>query len=341
MKPNLPIAVNCPLPTFPKIHSPVGVGYPYFPDGAGDDDFILNGDGGGLSTGVEIELKLGQTGKLTIGDNISRTIDSLQMSSATSGIGKYSATQNETFAQYQNDLRDDLHLTARYAHTIAWYSPGQYKFMNFQSDMIDTVLMKDLTKGWSLGPYATATTTYYSEKDTSTKAQRNDNTDLRMGMAFRHIGNVTIDGRLGYQIMKFQSDNNLATDNCIVAPTYTLNASFNTGDYLTHTFSHSYENSTSYRGVAVNYARQFSTAYAIAYRVHRDVDLGMDVSWLNIAESDGGEKSDLLRIGMGPTYNMTRNTKVSLRYEYTTKFSATANNEYERHVISATVSHKF
>ena len=341
MQPGLSMGVNWPLTTFAKIHSAVGVGYRFYPDGSGENDLILSGDGGGISTGIELELKLGQNGKLTVGDNISRTIDNLQMSAQNSGVSGYSATENETFAQYQNDLRDDLHLYARYAHTMAWYSPGEYKYMNFQSDMIDTLLMKDLTKGWSVGPYATASTTYYSEKDPSTNAKRNDNTDYRLGMAFRHIGNVTLDGRVGAQFMNFQNDNKLAKDDSVVTPTYQLHATFNTGDFLTHTLSHSYESTTSYRKVSINYAKQFSTAYAITYRVHRDIDLGADASWLSVTESDGGENYDMLRLGVGPTYNLSRNTSLSARYEYTTKFSGSGLDEYERHVVSATVTHKF
>ena len=212
--------------------------------------------------------------------------------------------------------------------------------MNFQSDMIDTLLLKDFTKGWSLGPYATASTTYYSNPDWTGK-KRNASTDLRLGLAFRHIGAVTIDGRAGYQFIDFNNTNGLTTDNSAARPTYTVSAMFNTGERFSHTLLHSYEQSTAYRGVSVNYASQFTTTYQLAYAMSSDLTMRGDVSWLNIHESDGGESSDLLRFGIGPTYTFTKKTSASLRYEYTKKLSDKAVNEYDRTVISLTLNHKF
>ena len=343
VQPVLCLGVSWPLTSFMRIHSSVGIGYRYYPDDSGKDDFFLNGDAGGISSGIEADLRLGQSGRLTIGDNISRQIDSLQWAATAvnDGMTRYNSTQNETYAQYQNDLRDDLHAYARYAHTIAWYEPGEYKFMNFQSDMIDTLLLKDFTKGWSVGPYATASTTYYSEPDPATGKKRNDSTDLRLGLALRYISHIlTLDGRAGCQFADFKSDNGVTEDSSSVTPTYQFTATLNTGERITHTIAHSYECSTAYRGVLINYARQFTTTYQIAYSVNRDISLRGDVSWLNINESNGGERSDLLRFGAGPTYAFSRNTSVSLRYEYTTK-SSDINPGYDRHVVSVTFIHKF
>ena len=91
VQPNLTLGISWPVTTFMKIHSSVGLGYRYYPDGTGQDDFFLNGDNGGLSTGIEADLRLGQNGKLTIGDNISRQIDNLQWSAApmNNGMTRY------------------------------------------------------------------------------------------------------------------------------------------------------------------------------------------------------------------------------------------------------------
>ena len=345
MQPGLSMGVYWPLTRFAKLHTSVGIAYRYFPDGSGKDDFILSGDGGGLSTGIEAELKIGQNGKLTIGDNISRTIDSLQFASMSTpngaSIQNYSATLNEIFAQYDNDLRDDLHAHVRYAHNTAWYTPDTYKGMNYQSDMLDALLLKDLTKGWSVGPYGTATTTYYSEKDPATNQKHNDSTDLRLGVAFRHIGNITLDGRVGVQFLDFKTSNGITEDSSSVAPVYRLNLTFKTGEYLTHTFAHSYERTSAYRGVRINYAGMFTTSYLVNYRIHQNVDLGGDISWINTSESNGGVNADLIRIGGGPTFHLSQNTSFGMRYEYTKNLSNSSSLDYDRHLVTATITHKF
>jgi hypothetical protein len=340
MQPGLSMAVDWPISPYFSVNSEIGIAYIYYFGGKGRNDFILTGDSGGISTGISGEMKIGQNGKLTFGDNISRSLESLQSLAAT-GMARYSTTTNETFLQYENDLNETLHTVDRYAHTISWHSPGTYKYLDYQSDMGDFLLLRDMWKGGQLGPYFTITETYYSSPQQGTNLKRNDVTDYKFGLAFRHVGPMTISGRIGWQLAEFNENNNVATEQGS-SPTYNLDVVFGTGSNIIHRFSSSYGLDTQFLTPSINFARQWQNTYSANWRLHKEWILGGDVSWLNRNESDNGVKnSNMLQFGIGPTYELSRNTQLSLRYQYTKNMSDQAASEYDRNLITFTLTHKF
>lgn len=340
VQPALTMAIDWPVSSWASINSSLGIAYRYFPDGKGESDFFLTGDSGELSTGIASEMKLGQNGKLTAGAKIARSIESLQKMAANNNMRAYSTTTLEGFLQYENDLSETLHTIDRYSHTFAWHSPNDYKYLDYQSDMVDLLLLQDMWKGGSVGPYLTVTDTYYSSKQKSSGLKRNDCMDYSFGAAFRHVGPITISGRLGYELADYNENNSVATDQGST-PTYQLDIMFGTGERFIHRISSSYGLASDFLSPQINYSKQWQNGYAVSYRMSRKWLWNADVNWLKSDESDNGQKSDLVRFGIGPTYEIGPNTQLALRYEYTQRFSKYSNGEYDRTVISLTLQHKF
>ncbi len=356
IEPALTLGINWPVSPYLSISSSIGAGYRYYVDHEDLSDWFLTGDGAGVSTQIKADFKLGQTGVLTVYDKISRDIDSLQMD-ARSGKNnnnnnddngdRYAELKNEAGVQYANDLSEVMHNTVKYAHTNVWVTPSSEDYQSYESDMLDEVFLHDINKNLQLGPYATVTNTRFQKEEQTLNAKHNDSWMYEGGLAgvYMRDSGFSLNGRLGYQFVKFNDQNPVANANggdTTTSPSMSLSANFASSELTSHTFFASYGISQQNLSVDTNSSLQMQAGYAIAVRVMDKLTLGGDISWINYQDDNSyGENANLYRYGIGPSYVLSPKSTLSLRYEYTDKVSNDEYNSYDRSFVKLTITYKF
>lgn len=360
----LSLSAEYPLTDYGRLSGGISTGYRYYPDGSGEDNFFISGDGGALSAAVSAELNVGQTGKLTIADSISRDIESLQISvhQQDGALDRYSLTRNVTSLEYAGNLNDYWNQQATYAHSFSWASPTKYKYQNSQSDMLDYMLQWEMRKGMQIGPYGTVSHTYYMDADPGNGFKRNDSYDYSAGLAlnYQRKAGFAANARLGYQWVDFNDDSaaaqrdvlvygsfgapdphNPASDSQTGTVSYSLDASFASSQRVTHSLYSSYSITQDYLYTTINYAKQWQNGYGLSYQLSKDVTLRGDLAYVRSEESDNGEAADLYRLGLGTGYQLNKRTSLDLRYEFTSKISNDPTREYDRNLIWLRATYQF
>lgn len=351
LRQGLTTGINWPVSPYLTVDTAVGIAYLYYPGNTAFNDFEVTGDNGLLSARVAANLRLGQTGRLVLADTLSRTSDSLSIAAANSGANgsHYNLTRNELSLQYDTDITETLHGAAKYGHTAAWASPTAFSYEDNQSDMLDFVLLRELTREWRLGPYFTVTDTYYTNTGVPADQRRNDNVGYNTGLAgtYTRSAGFTAQGRLGYQMVQYQSTNTAAaagssgSGNSAGGLTADLGATLMASEFWRHSVFASYGSQQANLVAAVDYSNDFQIGYNVAYRMTPDVYLRGDTSYLLRKESGNGDTVELIRGGIGPGWQMGRATAIDLRYQYTTTSSTNATRGYDQNVVSMTLTHHF
>lgn len=350
ISPSLGMSLYWPVSPYLTISSGGTAGLVYYPDDSGENDWYLTGDNAGsFATSVAAELKLGQNGTLTIQDAISRDIDTLAMDAWLTNdddeVDDWAQIRNVFSILYAVDLNDVTNLKLHYDHTTTWTSPRAYQYMDYDSDTIDLVLLRDINRSLQLGPYGTVTSTRYRHGDPGNdNTPRNDTMNYSGGLAmtYRRSAGFVLDGRFGYQVHVADSDNFNADNKTGQTFTYSLNANFASSEYLLHTFSSSYSIQEDYLYSSVTRAYTWENMYAVSYQLNEDWMLNADAAWINTQEDDnGGNNSDLLRFGLGTSRELGKQTSISFRYEFTTRMGDDDPQDYTRNTVSVTLSHRF
>lgn len=337
-----------PSPNF-SLSTNAGASYKYYSDSEAESGFTIYGDEGAIQTAIQSELKLGQTGRLFIGDSISRTMDNLEISSTNRNKNKdYARLTNDTWVQYENDLNDSLHGKVRYDHTMVWVTPDEYKYESYQSDTLDSVLLYDLDRNLQVGPYFTAGMRYYSDSVEygGIDVQKNDVTSFAGGLAFTFVPspNVITSGRLGYAIANFEEGADPFASDDAATPTYDIRLTYFSTNNTSHTFFSSYDVNEDYIDIGHNYSLDWRNGYAINHKFNEWWSVRGDVVYRNADISDDGGTNETVRFGAGVSYQLTRKASLDFRYEYTTSWANSGDddsNDYDRNVISLTLVYRF
>ncbi len=311
LMPMLSTQISWPINPGFQVFSTLAIGYRYYltgEDEADDDGLVVGGLGGGVSSNVGFDLKVGQTGTLTASDEFSRDIEAFDGGSRRNR--DYSINRNRINLRYRNDFTEYTNGTAQATHTNQWSDESDYDEQNHYSDFIDMVLMTHLNRSLQAGPYVRAGMYRYTEN------LHNDSDELEGGLAVAYgtTQRLALSGNLGYSQVSFDTANNPGADDEYSGMTAQMAATYNYNDITTHRLISSYGAEQGTLDQDTNFSREWMTQYTIMIQLREDLLVNADLGYIDARESDGGENYDIYRTGIGLGYRLGRDTTLDLRY---------------------------
>lgn len=302
--------VSWPINPGFQVFSTLAIGYRWYltgEDEADDDGVVIGGAGGGLSSQIGFDLKVGQTGTLTVSDEFFRDVEAFDGGRRSNR--DYSINRNRVNLRYRNDFTEYTNGTAQFTHTNQWSDESDFDDQNHYSDFVDLVLMTHLNRCFQVGPYVRGGMYRYTEN------LHNDSDEIEGGlaMAYGTTQRLALSGNIGYSEVSFDSGNNPGADDEYSGLSAQIAATYNYNDITTHRLVSSYGAEQGNLTQNTNYNREWMTQYSIAVQLRENLLLNADLGYINARESDGGENYDLYRTGIGLGYRLGRDTSLDLR----------------------------
>lgn len=335
LTPALSMDVYWPISPYIEVNSAIRFAYIHY-FGDAENDFVISGDEGRVSADFAVDFRLGQNGRLTMYDEISREVETLDVAREARNAD-YSLLTNVFGLRYEHQLNRAWNASAMYEHKNRWASPSEYEFEDSVSDSIDIVLLRRVTPSLQLGPYVRY------ERIRFPKERRNDRDVYGGGLSYVWDSGswLSLDGVVGYEVTSVDTDNDpTATDEGGDWVTR-FNVEVNPNVFPGHRFRVSWRREHENVSEGHNYADELLLGYSILFRYGDYTRVNADIDWMDFKESDGGEHAQLWRFRLGSGYDLTRDTELNATYEYTDKSSDIDGNDYSRNVFEVMVKHRF
>ena len=324
--PRLRLAIDWPITPHIKLGSGVSVGYRHYITGDADDNIIVGMQD--LSTGLAAKIFVGN-GVIRLSEQFSRDVETFRLLGDDSEDSVLNT--NTISAKYSVPLNPYIHFNTEYVHQNVWTTTSELDYRDHVRDSIDVAALWQVNPQFQLGPYARYETINYGDFDHPFFGAVNDRELPEAGLTFlyRREAGFTLQGSLGYQDMDIDADDPFITDedDGLVGRAA---CSFSTSRFTDHVFSISHDRNQALISPNVNYSEETRYRYAIASNIMPEITLHGDVSYVNINESDMGEKADLYQVGLGTSYRFTPKATVRLRYDFTYKDSDRETSEFDR-----------
>ncbi len=341
--PELTLAVNYPVSPYVTIDTSLSVGYRYYPNSdTGESDFFLSADAGTVAAGVG--------GTIILGDNhFIRIHDRLTFETETLSAETYYYTDNDTQdwgswrnvlnATYGRQLHPDWRTNITLAYEVRRVTNSDFKYLDFDKYSADWVLYWNAVRRVSLGPYVR-----YEYYDFRTD-ERNDRDLVEVGFTadvtdgFGIAGlSYTVNG--GYEIMNSTSDGVARDEGGNFTANFTTR--YQPTVFPGHRVRASFRRNHEDPSPAVNYADELLLGYGIDVKATDEVIFTVDLDWLDVRESDQGDHFQMWRFWSTANYWLTRQTTLSLRYSFTSKYSTEGGmNDYDKNDVELSVTHRF
>lgn len=337
IEPGLQLNVYWPLNPNLIISSGISMSYRYYTGDDGEDGFRIGGTDGALSAQIMADLNVGQNGSLTLSEEYSHDIDTIDIRATDANANDYALSRNTIGLEYSNELRPDLTGTAKLTHTNQWADDSDYDTHDYYSDFIDVVLLKALNRSFQVGPYARAGLYRY------TKDKHNDSEEYDAGLAFVYekTEQFSLSGSIGWQKTAFDDSNAPAANDEESNVTYELAARYASSEYLTHLLTLDYGVTQGTLPEDVNYNKQLGINYTFSWEIHKNVVLNGHFGYVNSRESDGGENADFYSAGIGTGYRLTAQSTVSIYYTHEWKESDMDDEEYAENWVELSLAYRF
>ncbi len=333
--PALKLALDWPVSPYIHLGSGLAFGYRYYPNGEGEDNLFVAGAGGDLSAGMKVDFFVGN-GVLRVSEKFAREVDTLE-SAVRDLPDDYVLTRNTIGARYQVDFSEYMRLIADYKHENAWTNKDDFEYQDHVRDGLNLVCLWAVNRQLRVGPYLRAESVNYTE------SLHNDATSYEGGVGFTYQrpAGFVMDGSLGWEKLNFDLTNVPAATDEASEPTARLSVRMASSQFTSHTVSASYGPSHGTLSGPINFAMQAQLMYGITANIAETITLKGDVVYVDIKESDGGESSELVRVGLGGEYRLSERSKLDLRLERTDKSSDDDSREFDRNVLTLTYNYNF
>lgn len=342
VNPSLITELYWPISPRLELSTGINVGYDYYLEGPGEDGFTVSGTEGAVSY-FDFDVYLSDDASLTFSNTFSATLDS-------ASIQKEDERDEEPYRRFENAS------SVIYVHRVTPYTllNNSYTFSNVFSESEDITndteyqlhtITSNISSQVNDSMVVSLLAHYFSYL--YTESFRNDRNRYRIGpkLVYASESGLTTQAHMAFDYTDVDNSKSPTTlDNDTTALYFVGSLSYNTGSYLTHTFSISHENDASDATttdqfnadgtIPVNFEEVTSLRYNLNYLINSSLNLGLSYGLSRTDESDGGDKFYQQQIGIEPRYNFAEKLGTYFRYAYTNKFkSEFANANYDRHVV--------
>jgi hypothetical protein len=333
--PALGMAVDWPISPMLQIGSGLELGFKYYPDGSGEDTFLVTGAGGVLDAGINADVHIGN-GVIRFSETFARETDTLD--TAIQGEkDDYALLRNVLGARYQVDLSEYVRVIASGKHTNAWTNKSDYDYQDHQKENLDLVVLWAMNRRLRLGPYLSWEQYDYTED----KHNDSDGVSAGLAAAYTRGSGFGIDANIGYEKVDFDPSNKTTATDDAENLKGKIRVKLATSEFTRHTLSAAYGSKQGSLSGDTNFSLESKYSYGLAVDLSQKMTAKGDVSYIDTVESDAGSDSVLIRYGLGLEYRFNPLTQASLRLERTEKNDDDDNSDYDRNKIEASLLYRF
>ena len=334
----LTINVDWPLNPHMHIQSGITAGYVFFVEGEGTDGFIISGTDGDIDGKISFDLRLGQAGQLTLEENLSRSIDSVEVDRVDNSED-FSLWHNTLSLQYENQLSRFLNFAGKAAWRETWSADSDFDFRDKTALILESILLAQINSLLQAGPFVHYIHGKYDNRDRA-GFRHNDTDDFEIGLNMRYqISAGTLATlSIGYQEFFVDEDNSSTPAGIPVindeddGVTVEFNLYDELSEFIRHRLFVSYRRNAG-TSPSINFSEDILTTYNVIWEFIRDWELIGQFTWLKTNESGDGEIADIFITLAGMRYNISPKSHMSLDYRRSEKFSNSRGRDYERNEI--------
>lgn len=341
----LTLALDWPLNPHLRITSGADISYVFFASGEGTDGWIISGGGGGsVNSSLIFDIRVGQYGVVTLGEEFGRSVDAVEISRQKTS-GDFSLWTNKLSLQYQNRFSPFIRGAVQTARADTWADDETFNFKDKAEHSVDGLLMWEMNSYTELGPYVRFTDTRFVEDDLNNDATT---TELGINVTYQLSETLTSSGKLGFQVMNVNSDNSTRGGTTVKDERDGLTGSLGIAQQVTDLIQQQLQFSFSRPiGVSrtVNFSEDFTTTYSLNWQFTQQWAFSGQLTYLDANESGTfGEHGKTLTTAGGVRRSIGQRADIALGFRRTQKLSNNTTNidsEYDRNEATLNFNYNF
>jgi hypothetical protein len=306
----------------------IGVGYQHYWSHSEDDDLLLSPD-----SEAKFNFFLGET-EVGLHDSFSYQQDPTEIGQLSNQT-RLQRFQNDAGVQLTWDL-NPFTVSFGYDHQNFWVINSIYKYLTNQSDSISPRVTYKINPSLSTGLSLSFSDVRYEQN------VQNNYTTVQAGPFVQATlsNNLSINAQFGGYIADYATGGSNGDTSDATSYYGSIGLNHRINDYVQESLTAGKEYIP---GLTSNFTERIYANYTATWQATTNINLGGNLLWENLSDSDATvrENSDRYGVGLNLNDSLTQHTTLTLNYQYLLKNANPASLSYEQNVGTVGIGYRF